>query len=224
VHSRRIRAALFDLDGTLVDNMAFHCAAWIETARTLGHAITAATVLRDYAGRRNDEIFPMLLGRAVPPEELAALAEAKEQRYRTLYDAHVAPIRGAAALLEELAAHGVACAIASAAPRVNREFVLGRLALSAGFAVVVGAEEVARGKPAPDLFLRAAERLGVAPEHALVFEDAHLGVLAARAARMRVVGVTTTESAEALRAAGALATAPDLADLPDDVRALWKPA
>lgn len=219
-----LRAVLFDLDGTLVDNMPFHIDAWIETARSLGRTLTAAEVMRDFAGRRNEEILPALLGRALSPAEVATLADAKEARYRELFGPHVAPVRGTVALLDELAAHGVVCGIASAAPKPNRDFVLDRLGLRERFRVVVGAEEVTRGKPAPDLFLLGADRLGVAPASVLVFEDAHLGVQAAVAAGMRACGVTTGEGDDVLRAAGAMATAPDLAALPDAVRALWRGA
>jgi beta-phosphoglucomutase family hydrolase len=217
-----VRAVLFDLDGTLVDNMRFHIEAWIEFARGLGRTITAATVMREFAGRRNEEILPRLVGHPLDPEEVRQLAEAKEARYRELYAPHVAPLAGAEALLDELAARGVIAAIASAAPRANREMVLGRIGLAARFGAVVGAEEVARGKPAPDLFLEAAARIGVDPAEVLVFEDAHLGVTAARAAGMRACGITTVEPPEELLAAGAMATAPDFARLPDRVRALWR--
>ena len=220
--SPTIRAVLFDLDGTLVDNMPFHIDAWIETARSLGREITAATVMRDFAGRRNEEILPALLGRAMSPSEVASIADAKEARYRELFGPHVAPLRGAVALLDELTAHGVLCGIASAAPKPNRDFVLEALGLRSRFRAVVGAEEVTRGKPAPDLFLLGASRLGVDPREVLVFEDAHLGVQAAVAAGMLACGVTTGEPSEVLTAAGAMTTAPDLEALPEVLRALWR--
>jgi beta-phosphoglucomutase len=216
-----VRAVLFDLDGTLVDNMAAHARAWVETARSLGRALTAETVQRDFAGRRNDELFPMLLGRPVGPDELALLADAKEARYRELYRPHLCPLAGAEALLDGLRRRGVRCAVASAAPAPNRAFVLDGLGWRGRFDAVVGAEEVARGKPFPDLFLRAAERVGVEPAACLVFEDATLGVQAAQAAGMRVCGITTAEPSAVLRAAGAFACAPDFTALPEAVRALW---
>lgn len=219
--STTLRAALFDLDGTLVDNMRFHIDAWIETAQSLGRTLTAARVMREFAGRRNGEIFPLLLERPVEGDELVQLSAAKEARYRELFAPHLRLLDGADALLDACTRAGIAVAIASAAPRANRDFVLDGLGVRARFGAIVGAEEVARGKPAPDLFLEAARRLGVEPSHAIVFEDAPLGVTAARAAGMRAIGLTTVEDHESLHAAGAFATAPTFAALAPDVRALF---
>jgi beta-phosphoglucomutase len=202
------------------DNMGAHAQAWVETARSLGVALAAETVQREFAGRRNDELFPRVLGRPVAADELARLAEAKEALYRALYRPHLRPLAGTEALLDALRARGVRCAVASAAPTANRAFVLDGLGWWGRFDAVVGAEEVARGKPFPDLFLRAAERVGVEPAACLVFEDATLGVQAARAAGMRACGVTTAEPAAVLLAAGAFACAPDFTALPEAVRAL----
>ena len=217
-----VRAVLFDLDGTLIDNMQFHIAAWIETGRELGCELTAEQVMRDFAGRRNEEILPVVAGRPLTAQEIARLAHEKEARYRALYAPHLALHAGADELLLQLQAAGIAIGIASAAPRDNRELVLGALGLWSRLGAVVGAEEVARGKPAPDLFLEAARRLAIAPEHTLVFEDARLGVQAARAAGMRVCGITTGEPAEALLAAGALAACSDFTQLPEAIAALLR--
>lgn len=215
-----LAAVLFDLDGTLVDNMPFHVEAWIETARDLGVALTADRVLHEFSGRRNDEILPRLLGRPVSADEVAALGAAKEARYRRAYAPHLALLPGADALLTALAARGIPCAIASAAPPENRAFVVEGLGLGARMQAVVGAEEVAHGKPAPDLFLEAARRLGAAPARTLVVEDARLGVQAGRAAGMPVLGITTSEPASELLKAGALASAPDFRALPAEILAL----
>ena len=214
--SFRPRAVLFDLDGTLVDNMPFHIEAWLAMARSLDVALTAEHFERDFNGRRNEEIFPALLNRPVPPEELARLAEQKERHYRALYTPHLAPLRGARELLERLRAAGLGLAVASSAPRDNRTFVLEGLALRPFFAHVVGAEDVTRGKPAPDLFLAAARALGVEPSTCVVFEDAVNGIRAARAAGMIAVGVTTLTPGEDLREAGAQWLLPDFASLPPD--------
>lgn len=209
-----IRAVLFDLDGTLVDNMPYHVAAWIETGKKLGRELSREYIQREFSGRKNEELFPLVLGRAVDAAELAELSEEKEARYRELYRPHVRLLEGLDAFLDVLVARGVAVGIATAAPARNRELVIERLGLAARIPVIVGAEQVARGKPAPDLFLAAAQRLACEPSTTLVFEDAVLGVQAGRAAGMAVGGVTTGEPADVLLAAGAHFAIRDFTELP----------
>ncbi|PTL84148.1 HAD family phosphatase [Vitiosangium sp. GDMCC 1.1324] len=212
---RPLSAAIFDLDGTLVDNMRFHVQAWVALSRSLGIDSPAERFEREFNGRRNEEIFPALLGRPVAPEELTRLADAKESHYRQLYAPHLTPLRGARELLARLRGAGLRLAVASAAPQANRAFVLDGLELRPFFSQVVGAEDVKRGKPAPDVFLAAAKALEVDPATCVVFEDAVNGILAARAAGMYAVGVTTLMPAEVLREAGAHHVIGDYASLPE---------
>ncbi len=213
-------AALFDLDGTLVDNMRVHLGAWKTVFAELGVTVDEARMHRDFSGRKNEEIIPAVLGRRVGAAELDAIALRKETLYRELYRPHVSLAPGAAALIERLRASGVKVAIASAAPPDNRSFILNALGIEPWFDAIVGAEEAARGKPAPDLFLLAAKRVGIAPERCVVFEDAVNGIKAAIAAGSVAVGITTVESAEALSAAGARWTLPDFTPLPGELLAL----
>jgi beta-phosphoglucomutase len=213
--SPRPLAAIFDMDGTLVDNMRFHVQAWVALSRGLGIDAPAERFEREFAGMRNEELLPALLGRPVAPEELAHLAERKESHYRELYAPHLAPLRGARELLSRLREAGFGLAVASAAPRANRTFVLEGLGLRPHFAHVVGAEDVTRGKPAPDLFLAAARALEVEPSACVVFEDAVNGIRAARAAGMLAVGVTTLTPDAVLREAGAHWIIDDFASLPE---------
>ena len=216
----RLLAAVFDMDGTLVDNMRFHSEAWVVISRRLGVEATAERFEREFAGKKNEEIFPELLGRSVPSEELERLAEEKESHYRSLYAPHLALHKGADGFLGRLRTAGVKLAVATAAPQGNRTLVLDGLGIRGWFARVVGAEEVTRGKPAPDIFLAAAKALGVEPGACVAFEDAVNGVRSARAAGMLTVGVTTTTPAEVLREAGAHWAVPDFDALPAEFEAL----
>ncbi|HYI00016.1 HAD family phosphatase [Hyalangium sp.] len=214
-----LHAAIFDMDGTLVDNMRYHSEAWVALSQRLGLEATAERFEREFAGKKNEEILPILLGRHVPADELARLAEEKETHYRKLYAPHLALMRGAEAFIARLRGTGVRLAIATAAPTGNRTMVLDGLGIRSLFARVVGAEEVTRGKPAPDIFLAAAKALEVEPSTCVVFEDAVNGIIAARAAGMVAVGITTTTPPEVLREAGAQWVAPDFATLPPDLEA-----
>lgn len=214
-----LRAVVFDMDGTLVDNMSFHNQAWVALARRLGLALTAEDFQTNFAGRKNEEILPTLLGRPLSHEELNGLAEEKETHYRTLYRPHLKLLNGAEAFIARMREARVPMAVATAAPHGNRELVLDGLGIRSLFTRVVGAEEVTRGKPAPDIFLAAAKALGVEPSACLAFEDAILGVISAREAGMPVVGLTTTTSAEQLREAGAQWIVPDFTALPPELEA-----
>ena len=101
--------------------------------------------------------------------------------------------------LSELRSAGVPFAIGSSTPSRNIECVIDALNLRGSFVATVAAEDVAHGKPHPEVFLRAAQKLGVSPKQCVVFEDAHVGIEAARAASMKVVGVATTHPADSLR-------------------------
>lgn len=220
VHHRTMRlgGVIFDLNGTLVDDIGYHFEAWRELASSFGRPADDAT-LQSLNGLKNEDILPRLLGRSVSPPELEELASRKEQRYRALFRPHLAPVRGADEWIARVEAAGVPIALASSAPPGNRNMVLDGLQWRARFRAIVEAEHLP-GKPAPDVFFEAARRLDVAPAECLVFEDAVNGVRAAVTAGMAVVGITTTVPAASLLAAGARYVAPDFASLPEPVRDL----
>ena len=191
------QAFVFDMDGTIVDNMAFHTRSWISFFERRGLALDADEFFRATAGRQGGEIMRAYLGEHLTDEEVGQLNHEKESVYRELYGPHRKAVAGFDALVAQARAHGVKLAVGTAAPPANVAFTLDGLDLRRHFDAIVGAADVARGKPHPDVFLKAAELCGVAPEHCIVFEDAPLGVEAARRAGMRCVVLTTTLPASA---------------------------
>jgi beta-phosphoglucomutase len=220
----RFRGVVFDLDGTLLDNMALHAEAFgIFMARhglpAWGsggtgesprldergriHSARAMDMRARLDGKRNRDIFPVLFGRALAEEELRRFSAEKEGLYRDLSRGRLVALTGLDRLLERLHAWDLPVAIATSAPPENVRHTLAELRLDARLDRVVRADEVPRGKPHPDVFLAAARLLGVPPAECLAFEDAPSGVAAAKAAGMTCVGVTTSFDASALASAGA---------------------
>jgi len=191
------RALIFDMDGTIVDNMAFHTQSWITFFERRGRAIDADEFFRATAGRQGGEIIRAHLGPDLLDEEVATLNHEKEAVYRELYAPHRRAVAGFEDLIADAKSQGIALAVGTAAPPANVEFTLDGLGLRRHFDAIVGAVDVARGKPHPDVFLEAARRCGAAAQDCIVFEDAPLGVEAARRAGMRAVVLTTTLPAEA---------------------------
>ncbi len=207
------RAALFDMDGVLVDNKLFHREAWRRLAREEGFALTDPEFWRQAIGRPVEEAVPLVLGRPVPVAEAMRLAQRKTALYHELADGHAAPVAGVVEFVRALAAAGVPRALATSAVAGSAARILEGLGLAAAFPVRVTAGQVVRGKPDPEVYLTAAARLGVPPAACVVFEDAVVGVEAARRAGMAVVGLTTAHADTELRDAGAVWTAPDFTGL-----------
>jgi beta-phosphoglucomutase family hydrolase len=214
------RAFIFDMDGTIVDNMDFHMKSWLEFFARRDMALDPEAFFLDTAGRQSHEIMSTYFGKPYTKEEARHLDDEKESLYRELYAPHLKPVQGFMDLVGQAKQRDVALAVATAAPSDNIAFTLDGLDLRRHFNAVVGAADVARGKPNPDVFLLAAERCGVAPENAIVFEDAPLGVEAARRAGMRAVVLTTTLPASAFAEFGnVIAIARDFSEL--DIDALF---
>jgi HAD superfamily hydrolase (TIGR01509 family) len=185
-------AVIFDIDGTIVDNMHLHAEAFARFAERHGLPPLTSEDRARLDGRRNSEIFPILFKRDVPRTEWLAYEEEKEGLYRELSRGRLLPMKGLHGLIDRLRESGIAMALATSAPEANVTHTLRELGLADAFPVIVRGDEVARGKPAPDVFIEAARRLGVAPAECLVFEDAPMGIAAAQAAGMPVVALTTS--------------------------------
>jgi len=184
----RLRAVLFDLDGTLVDSEPTYYEADRRLLASRGIPFSAEDKRR-YIGGGNLEMMADLKRRFGFPESAAALAEEKNRIYLELAPHHTRPYPEMARFVERLRGAGLPLAVASGSSPAVLEAVLEAVGLGHAFDAVVSAEEVARGKPAPDVFLEAARRLGAAAPECLVVEDAWQGVQAARSAGMRCLAV-----------------------------------
>lgn len=200
-----IQAFLFDLDGVVVDSNALHIASWQAVARRHGFACPDPEHIGK-CGLRTQAVIRNLLHWPVPAEEAERIGNEKESLYREwIRKDGIAPVAGVLNFLTETRRLGLPCALGSSAPRENVDLCLQALKLEDCFAATVSGADVTRGKPAPDIFQKAAERIGVPPVHCLVFEDSPAGVTAAHAAGMPVVGLLTSHTRAELAGADLLA-------------------
>ena len=209
-----IKAAIWDVDGTLVDTAELHFVAWQAACRELGRDFDRADFAATF-GRRNPEILEHLFGDRFGPADVAAIGERKEEMYRSEARKGVGLLPGVEEMLQGLKRLGFAQAIGSSAPHANLELILELTGVAPYVSAVVGAEDTTRGKPDPQVFQVAAQRLGAEPARCVVFEDAVAGVQAAKAGGMRCVAVSFVghHPQENLRNAGADAVVRSLEEI-----------
>ena len=197
--SKPIQAVIWDLDGVIIDSADEHRRAWQRLAHEEGITMTDADFWATF-GKRNDDIFAQIWGN-LPPERAKELADRKEMYFRELIRESAKPLPGSIELMRELHDAGFAQALASSTPIENIQVISDILGLKRYLSVIISGETVARGKPAPDIFLKAAEELDKDPAACLVIEDAVAGVEAAHAAGMRCIAVAGNRDLPGLRQA-----------------------
>lgn len=198
---------IFDMDGVLVDSADAHRRAWQQLGDEEGTPFTAALFQQTF-GQRNASIIPVWLGAhrmmQITPARLEELADRKELLYREFVrQGAVRVYPGVSTLLAELRALGAGVAIASSGPRANVSLLIDTIGVRDAVDAMVASEDVTEGKPHPEVFLRAAERLGVDPVRCAVIEDSVHGIEAAKRGGMLAVAVLTSTARAALLAAGA---------------------
>lgn len=199
----KLKGLIFDMDGTLVDNLAYHFLAFDEYAKREGFTLLEPVSLK-INGMHSNDIFPLLLGdEVVAKYGLDRLNREKEEVYRDMYRSKIAPIAGLMELLQSAKKAGVKCAIGSSGCRENVEMIVEGLGIADLIDGSISGSDVTHGKPHPEIFIKAYEALGLKAEECVVVEDAVNGIVAGVAAGCKCIAVTTTASAETLSEAGA---------------------
>lgn len=199
---RDVQAIIFDMDGTMINNMPYHAMAWKKFCKQHGLDLTDEEFKQKISGKKNNEIFQIIFKRELTSEEAEKFAEEKESIYREIYKDHIHEIPGLKSLVKKIRGMNIPVAIATTAPQKNREFALEMLGIPfSDFAIIVGDEEVSKGKPDPEIYLKTAQGLGIEPSKCLVFEDSPAGVESAKNAGMKVVAITSSHSHEELAGA-----------------------
>lgn len=186
-----IKGVIFDMDGVLVDNSDIHVEAFVIFCKRHGFEINADE-LRGLFGMGNDEILPKVFKREMSLEEVVLYADEKEQIYREIFSDKIKPLDGLRDLFVELKKRGIMIAVGSSGMAKNVEYVLEKCNIKEFFDAIANGDMVKHAKPDPEVFLLAAELLGLKPSQCVVCEDSRAGIQAARSAGAKVVAVATT--------------------------------
>lgn len=191
-------AVLFDMDGVLIDSNPYHKDAWMAFCRRYQVELKEEDVPKYIYGKTNKMALVDVFQREFSPEESFRMSEEKEAIYRDLHRADISLIKGLPALLESFQQHQVPLAVCTNAPVANLDFMLEETGIRPYFQVLIDASKVSKGKPDPEIYLKAARMLGISPDRCIVMEDSTVGVEAGLRAGMKVVGITTTHSRQEL--------------------------
>ncbi len=193
-------SAIFDMDGTLIDNTPYHFRSWQMLFKKYGKGdLSKKTYYTDISGVPVMETIRRVFGADNNESGLKSLLNEKEEFYRAAYGPHVAPINGLETFLAKLKLAGVKMAMATSATVQDIDFILDKVPIRDDFQEIINSTMVSKPKPNPQIFLKAAEKLNTDPARCVVFEDSLAGIKAAKSAGMKVVGITTGHTADELQ-------------------------
>jgi HAD superfamily hydrolase (TIGR01509 family) len=192
-------AIIFDMDGVLVDSNPFHLRKWVDLLQAHGIPFNEQELPKIVLGPPNDVTFHHYLGKDLSRDQLAELGEELEANFRREIGPHARAFPGVRRFIEECHAQGIAMAVASMAIAKNVNFIISALGLRNYFREVLALDEIVHPKPDPEVFLKAADKLGVNHAACAVFEDSFVGIEAAIRAGMKCVAIASTFPAEELR-------------------------
>ncbi|MEO8823334.1 MAG: HAD family phosphatase [Ginsengibacter sp.] len=192
------KAVIFDLDGTLLDNNSFHRKTWEAYLKKMGKLISKEEFNAHLNGRTNKDAVEYIYGRKMSEEESTKYTLEKEALYREIYQPFIKPVPGLLNFLEILDKKNLPMAIATSGIQPNIDFMFENIPIKKYFKVIVNSSHITHGKPHPEIYLKVASLLNLAPKNCLVFEDAVVGINSAKAAGMKVIAVSTTQTKEEL--------------------------
>ncbi|MEO9211348.1 MAG: HAD family phosphatase [Ginsengibacter sp.] len=201
LNSYQAKAVIFDLDGTLINNNSFHLQTWKKYLEKIGKVISQENYNLHINGRTNHDAIEYIYGRKMSTEESSPFALEKEALYREIYQPFIKPINGLIQFLEILNELNIPMAIATSGIQPNIDFMFNHIAIKKYFPVVVNSSHIKKGKPDPEIYLKAAALLEIEPKNCLVFEDAVVGIQSAKSAGMKVIALATTHLKDELKQA-----------------------
>jgi len=208
-----VSALIFDMDGTMIDSMPSHVLSWVEFMRRQNIEIDLSDLMRRTTGRNGAECMREMFQRDFSDEEAWNYVAIKEQIYRELFGPVFAEVPGFKQFAALARQRGLKIGVGSAGDRHNIAFALDHLQLPEPPRAIVGGDEGLPGKPQPAIFLEVSKRMATRASGCIVFEDAPLGIEAARRAGMRAVAICTGHSAEELAGPHVIAAAKDYFEL-----------
>ena len=195
IQDRKIQGIIFDMDGTMIDNMMIHHRAWQQKLAEYGLDLSLEEVKERIHGV-NEEILEREFGDRFTPEQRRQIAAEKEATYRAIYRPELQLITGLPEFLNRLDEKGIPFGIGTAAPKKNANFVLDELQLRDRFKTMIHAGHVSKGKPDPEVFEKAANAMQLSLQNCIVFEDSPTGAEAASRGGALSIIITTTHQAE----------------------------
>lgn len=209
----KAKGYIFDMDGTLTDNMHFHHKAWMQFIQEKQLNIDADAFERDYHKGTLIEVMALFFPHLKKEEQLRKVGNEKEALYRNTYGHLLQPIEGLHSFFDALMATEIPIGLATMGDQNNIDMTLKQLKIKSYFHSTTGGDQVKKGKPDPEIFLQAADKLNIAPKNCLAFEDTESGIKSALAAGMQVVGISTQFSQQKLMALGCNAAVKDYTDI-----------
>jgi beta-phosphoglucomutase len=194
-----LKGVIFDMDGVITDNNAFHEIAWIEFCRKYDVTLTTEEIHHHVFGRTAKDTLEYIFKKKFTKEEIDLFVEVKEKIYRNVYSRFIKPNDGLINFLEKLKANNIKLAMATSAPPGNVVFTFDHIPVKKYFDFVLDADSIENGKPNPEIYIKAIEMLNILPAECVIFEDSIPGIRAGILAGAHVVGVATTHKIEELK-------------------------